>query len=149
MLHWLKWLEGDPRDEEKDDMATPAQTSGVEEEMRQGARMLTWPRALPDPSVVGTSLPVTTSGQGGHHGGQCSPSTPGSAQKVLVLGRVGGEGCVEALRYIPPPTSPQTSTGVCGKLRDTGGGQKEEEDPARFPASIKQAVERAWAAASK
>ena len=79
---------------------------GWEEEMRQGAWMLTWPRALPDPSVVGTSPPVTTSGQGGHHGGQCSPLTPGSAQKVLVLGRGGGEGCVEALRYIPPPTSP-------------------------------------------
>lgn len=29
MLHWLKWLEGDPRDEEKDDLVTPAQTSGV------------------------------------------------------------------------------------------------------------------------
>ena len=92
--------------------------------MRQGAWMLTWPRALPDPSVVGTSLPVTPSGQDGHHGGQCSLSTPGSAQKLLVLGRVGGEGCVEALTYTPPPTSPQTSTGVCGKLRDTGGRQK-------------------------
>ena len=29
MLHWLKWLEGDPEYEEKDDVATPAQTSGV------------------------------------------------------------------------------------------------------------------------
>ena len=77
-----------------------------------------------------------------------APSTPGSAQKVLVLGWVGGEGCVEALTYTPPPTSPQTSTGVCGKPSDRGGGQKEEEDPARFAASIKQAVEGAWAAAS-
>lgn len=116
--------------------------------MRQGAWMLTWPRALPDPSVVGTSLPITTSGQDGHCGRKCSPSTPGSVQKLLVLGWVGGEGCVEALTYTPPPTSPQTSTGVCGKPSDRGGGQKEEEDPARFAASIKQAVEGAWAAAS-
>lgn len=55
---------------------------------------------------------------------------------------------MEALRCTPPPTSPQTSTGVCGKPSDRGGGQKEEEDPARFAASIKQAVEGAWAAAS-
>lgn len=40
----------------------------------------------------------------------------GSAQKVLVLGRVGGEGCVEALRYTPSPL--QISTGVCGKPSD-------------------------------
>ena len=103
MLHWLKWLEGDPG-YEKDDVATPARTSGVGGRDEAGGTMLTWPRALPDPSAVGTSPPVTTSGQGGHHGGQCSPSTPGSAQKVLVLGRAGGEGCVEALRYTPPPT---------------------------------------------
>ena len=109
MLHWLKWLEGDPG-YEKDDVATPARTSGVGGRDEAGGTMLTWPRALPDPSAVGTSPPVTTSGQGGHHGGQCSPSTPGSAQKVLVLGRAGGEGCVEALRYTPPPISPQTGT---------------------------------------
>ena len=29
VLHWLKWLEGDLGYEEKDDVATPAQTSGV------------------------------------------------------------------------------------------------------------------------
>lgn len=52
-----------------------------------------------------------------------------SAQKVLVLGRGGGEGCVVALRFTPPPTSPHTGTSVCGKPSDMGGGQQEEEDP--------------------
>lgn len=44
-------------------------------------------------------------------------------------GQGGGEGCVVALRYTPPPTSPHTGSSVCGKPSDMGGGQQEEEDP--------------------
>lgn len=62
VLHWLKWLEGDPG-YEKDDVATPARTSGVggrDEAGEHDAHLA----GSPTRPLGSGDFSVTTSGQG-------------------------------------------------------------------------------------